>query len=211
MTRRTGWKLAVALALVAMAVPAMAGDSEVSVLLGGKGLTEDRLDDAGVNTGFQYGVRSTIDFGWPVALAFDLLAASDDATKNFSGGFPLSIKTETDTLEFHFGVRRYLFEDQPVRPYVGGGLSMAQLKVRQVESGSFGPGTEYSNVVVDDKDSGVGYWLGGGFGYFVKQLVIGADVQWSNASADIGSNGGNGSVGLDSGGIQLGAFVGYKW
>ena len=211
MTRRQGSNLAVALAAVVLAVPAMAGESDVSALLGAKVLTEDRFDDAGLDSGFQYGIRSTVDFGWPVALAFDLLFASDGATESFSGGFPLSIKTDIDTREFHFGVRRYFLRDKQARPYVGGGISLAQMKVVQIESGDFGPGTEYSNTVVNDEDTSVGYWLSGGFGYFIKNFVIGADVRWSNASSKVASTGVDGTVKLDSGGLQYAAFVGYSW
>lgn len=212
MTRRRGWSLAVALAAVTLAVPATAeAASDVSLLLGAESLSEDRFDDAGVSGGFQYGVLSNLDFGWPVTLALDLLVASDDATQNYAGEFPLAIQTDVDNLEFHAGVRRFFRQKQPFRPYLGGGLSFAQLQVKQVESGSFGPGTEYSNVVLDDKDTAFGYWLDGGFGYYFKKVVIGADVRWSDASASLAPTSADGDVDLDSGGIQYGAFVGFTW
>ena len=211
MTRRIGWNLAVALAAVALGMPAKAGTTDVSLLLGGKSLTDDHLDEAGISTGFQCGVRSTLDFDWPVALALDVLVASEDAVQDYSDGFPLKIETAARTMEIHFGVRRYFLDEKPVRPYVGGGLSIAQLKVRQVQSGSFGPGTEYANEVANDTSTDLGYWLGGGFGWFIHQVVLGADVRWSNASADISPNGSSGSVSLDSGGVQYALFVGYSW
>ena len=212
MTRWRGSSLAVALAAMVWASPATAMESELSLILGVESLSEDRLDDAGVRGGTLYGLRTNHDFGWPVLIAVDLLFSGDDATKSFPGAFPLSVETDVDTRELQVGVRRY-FRDPEVtlRPYAGGGLSLAQMDVKQVESGSFGPGTEYSNVVVDDEDSAVGYWLGGGLGWFRGKLVLGGDVRWSNASSEVSPVGGGGDVDVDTGGYVYGAFVGYRW
>jgi hypothetical protein len=194
----------------ALVAPALAGDSEVTGLLGGKSFSEGRLDDAGVNGSFQLGVKASLDFDWPISIALDLVRAAGDSTEDVSGAFPLSVKTEVESLEFDFGVRKYFLDAKPVRPYVGGGLGFVTLNVKQVESGSFGPGTSFSDVVVDDSGSGLGLWIDGGFGYFVKSVVLGVDLRYSNASSKVTPKSGGG-VKLDTGGLQYAFFVGYRW
>jgi len=189
----------------------LAGGGEASLLLGQRALAEGELEDAGADSASQFGVAVSLDFDWPVALALDLLSSSDDETQDLSTSFPFQIATDVETLEFDVGIRKFFLEESKFRPYIGGGLAWIQLEATQVESGSFGPGTEYSTTVVDDDDAGAGLWLDGGFLYRFGSFHVGVDVRWSDASADLIPNGSTGSVDLDSGGTQYSAAFGYHW
>jgi len=198
------------LAASSLVAPALAGDSEVSVLLGGKSFSDTRLDVAGLDETSQLGVKTTLDFDWPVAIAIDVLWASADETVDESGAFPLSVKTEMENLELDFGVRKYFVDTNPVRPYLGVGVAFAKFDVKQVESGSFGPGTSFSDVVVDDSNTTVGAWVDGGFGYFVKKVVLGLDLRYTYATTSVTPTAGS-DLDLDISGLQYAFFVGFKW
>jgi opacity protein-like surface antigen len=191
--------------------PALAASGDGNVLLGRNSLDENRLDDAGVGSATEFGVLFNLDFGWPVVLALDLLRSSGDAARNVPAAFPLSLATDVSTLDLHAGVRRFFRRDRPLRPYVGGGLAYTQLDVKQVESGSFGPGAEFSDVVVDDSDSSFGYWLDVGLLYRFNRFQIGGDVRYADASATLTPSGGSESLKLDSGGLHAGVFFGWSW
>ncbi len=190
---------------------AFAGGGEASVLYGQRALAEDEIEDADADNATQYGVAVSLDFDWPFLLALDLLSASKDKTQDQSGAFPYQISTEVQTLEFDVGVRKFFLRDSRWRPFIGGGLAWVQLDAQQIESGSFGPGTEYSTAVVDDSDGGVGLWLDGGFLFRFGSFHVGVDARWSDASADIAPIGSTGSIDIDSGGIQYAAAFGYHW
>ena len=147
-----------------------------------------------------------------MALAVDVLVASDDARTIVPAPFPLRFRTEVDTLEIGLGVRKFWGEDT-FRPYVGGGVAWVRLKALQVQSGDFGvPGSEFSDVVIDDKGSGVGLWAGGGFVYrWGDHLNLGLDVRYSDASVSLRPRSTPEVLDLDSGGVQYGVVVGYHW
>ena len=190
---------------------ALAAGGEASLLLGQRALSEDEFEDAGADTTNQFGVAVSLDFDWPVALAFDLLSSSDDQTLDLSTSFPYQVATDVETLEFDVGIRKFFLEESRFRPYIGGGVAWVQLEAQQVETLSLGPGIEQETIVVDDDDSGAGVWLDGGCMYRFGSFHVGVDVRWSDASADLVPNGSGGSVDLDSGGIQYSAAFGYPW
>jgi hypothetical protein len=174
------------LGLLLLGVPvAKAADGDVSLLLGRNALAEDRLDDAGVDSLTDLGALVNLDFQWPVVLALDLIRGSGDATQGVAAEFPLAFQTDVDTLDLHLGARFIFRKTTPWRPYLGAGVAWTTLDVRQVENGSFGPGTEYQTVVVDDSDSGLGFWLGGGVLYRHRRWQVGADLRYADTSADL--------------------------
>jgi len=198
---------ALLLLLVFAVLPAWAGGS-ANLLLGQKWLADDRLDAAGVDTQFVYGVAVTLDFDWPVDLAFDLTQSSADDTLDLGSGFALD--TDVDTLEFDAGVRK-LWGDR-LQPFVGGGVSWIRLSAEQVEQVPAGAGGTTSVPVVDDSGSGVGFWLNAGLLYRVgSHFNVGLDLRYSDADADLQPVGSDDSVNLDSGGTQVGLLLGYHW
>ena len=199
------------LGICALSGAALAGGGDASLLLGQRALAEGEFEDARADSAPQFGVAVSLDFDWPVALALDLLASSDDKTVDLSGAFPYEVATDVDTLELGVGIRKFFREETRLRPYIGGGLSWIQLDAKQVESGSFGPGTEFETTVIDDDDAGAGVWLDGGLHYRFGSFHIGADVRWSDASADLTPEGFTDSVDLDSGGFQYSAVFGFHW
>ncbi len=196
---------------VATGAPAREVKGNVSLFLGHQSLSDDRLDAAGAGSALELGILANLDFAWPVNLALDLFRSDDDATRTIPTSFPLSVTTEVETLELHVGARGIFRKDKPLRPYVGAGIAWSKLDVKQVERGSLGPGAEFTDTIVDDGDSDVGFWLGGGFLYKFPKVHVGADLRYSDASVAVRPNGGSGAVGLDSGGIHFGAFVGLSW
>lgn len=191
--------------------PALAGGGDVNFLFGQKSLSEDRLDSAGVDGQSQFGVSVTLDFQWPVMLAFDFLASSDDAIETVAAAFPLQLDTEVDTTEVAVGVRKF-WDRNKFQPFVGGGLAFIQLDARQTESGTLGPGIAFSTLIVDDDDSGVGLWLNGGVLYRLgDQINVGLDVRYSDASADLTPAQAGPDLGLDAGGVHYGLVVGFHW
>jgi outer membrane protein W len=125
--------------------------------------------------------------------------------------FPLAFQTDVDALDLHLGARFIFRKTTPWRPYVGGGLAWTTLDVRQVENGSFGPGTEYQTVVVDDSDSGLGFWLGGGLLWRRNQWQVGGDVRYADTSATLQPQFAEEGLKLDAGGLHAGIFVGWAW
>jgi hypothetical protein len=199
------------LLLCAGAGPALAGGGDANLLFGQKSLSEDALDDAGVDSQSQFGVSVTLDFQWPVMLAIDYMSSSDDATRMIPAAFPLQLDTDVDTTELNLGVRKFWGADK-IRPFVGGGLALVQLDARQTESGTLGPGAPFSTLIVDDDGSGIGLWINGGFLYRAgEHFNVGFDVRYSNADADLSTAQVGSDLSLDSGGIHYGVALGYHW
>jgi len=198
---------ALLLLLVFAAIPARAG-GDANLLLGQKWLTDDKLEAANVDTQFEYGVAVTLDFDWPVDLAFDLTRSSADDTLDLGAGYALD--TDVDTLEFDAGVRK-LWRER-LQPFVGGGLSWIRLAAEQVEQVPAGAGGTTPVSVVDDSGSSIGFWLNAGLLYRVgTHFNVGLDLRYSDASVDLQPVGADDSVNLDTGGTQVGLLLGYHW
>lgn len=191
--------------------PAFGVQGEVSAFFGLNALDEDRLDDAGVGTTGEVGIRSSIDFGGPVVLALDLLRSSDDATRGISTSNPLFIDTDVETIEFDVGIRTSFARGRSWRPYIGTGVALLRVDVKQVQRGSLGPGFEFSDTVIDDGDSSVGYWVDAGLAFYSKRVVFGLDVRYANATADVKGVGASEGLEIDAGGIHYGLFLGHHW
>jgi len=202
--------LILVLALGVWGGPARAGGGDANLLFGQKLLSDDVFDDAGVDSQSQFGVSVTLDFQWPVQLAIDYLSSSDSATTNVPAAFPLQLHTDVDTTELDVGVRK-LWGDK-LRPFVGGGVTFAQLDAQQTESGTLGPGVPFSTLIVDDSDRGVGLWINGGVLYLVgNHFNVGLDLRYSDADVDLLPAQGGAALGLDAGGMHYGVVLGYHW
>jgi len=211
MSRAARWILIAALT-AGLPLGQAARADDVNVFYGQKSLGEDSFDRAGVDGQAQFGVTMNFEFDWPVALAVDILSSSDDNTEAFVTGiedYDLAITTEVDTMELDVGVRK--FWDWKVEPYIGGGLAYIQLDAKQTEFGSI-LGNPFSDVVLDDDDSRLGFWLNGGFVYRLgRNFNVGLDIRYSDSSADLTPVGFSESVKLDSGGTHYGILMGYHW
>ncbi len=191
---------------------ASAGSREVNVIFGEKVLSEDSLDASGVDKQSQLGVAVTLDFDWPVMLAIDLLSSSKDETLSLASQLgPLSVATSVETVELNVGIRKYWGKTN--RVYAGGGLAYIQLDARQTESGSLGPGAEFTDLILDDDGAGTGLWLNGGYLRRIgAHFNVGVDVRYSDADADLTPEGvGASKLTLDSGGLHYGLQFGYHW
>jgi hypothetical protein len=196
------------LALCLSTLPALAG-GDVNLFVGQREMSEDRFDEVGLGSPPQLGVSLNLEFDWPVALALDLFTATDDSTRYESG--PLLYQTDLDVLEFDLGVRK-LFGAKRFKPYVGGGLGWVQLEIEQIESGSLGGGSGFTDTILDDSDSSFGFWIDAGFLYRVGgHFNVGIDLRYSNADAELIPASGGTGLAIDSGGLQYGVVLGYHW
>jgi opacity protein-like surface antigen len=203
--------LALALMVGLCASPALAS-GDANLLFGQKSLSGVYHEGSGVDGQSQMGVAVSIDFQWPVMLAVDLLTSSKDNMVVVEAQNPLQFWTDVQTTEVDVGVRKF-WERDKLRPYIGGGLAYVELDALQIESGDFGvPGSEYSDVIVDDSDSAVGFWVNAGLLYRVGRYInIGIDVRFSDADADLMPNNVDSTLTLDSGGTHYGILFGYHW
>lgn len=211
MNRAARWILILALAVCLPLAPATLAD-DVNIFFGQKSLGEDEFDVAGVDGQSQFGVVMNFEFDWPVVLAVDILSSSDDNTRNIVTGiedYDLAFTTKVDTMELDVGVRK--FWDWKIEPYIGGGIAYIQLDAKQTEFGSF-LGNPFSDVLLDDNDSTLGFWVDAGFIYRLGgKFNLGLDLRYSDSSADLTPAGFDESVKLDSGGTHYGITLGYHW
>ena len=188
---------------------AVAG-GDANVIFGHKTLSEGKFDDLGVEGQPELGVTVTLDFEWPVALAIDLLSSSDDRTETIAAAFPVTRRTKVDTLELDLGVRKF-WEIKKWRPYVGGGVAMIQLDTKQTTSTDI-LGNIVEDTLIDDDDSGVGYWVSGGTLWTLPEgFNVGAEVRYSDADGDLTSEGFTSKESFDAGGFHVGVMIGYHW
>mgnify|MGYP001821644057 CR=1 FL=1 len=211
MSRAARWILIAALAAgLPLGQAALAND--VNLLYGQKSLGEDEFDVAGVDGQTQWGLMVNLEFDWPVALAVDILSSSDENTESIVTGiqgYDLAFTTEVETMELDVGVRK--FWDWKVEPYIGGGIAYIQLDAKQTEFGSF-LGNPFSDVLLDDDDSALGFWIDAGLIYRLgRKFNVGLDIRYSDSSADLTPVGFAESIKLDSGGTHYGIMLGYHW
>lgn len=129
---------------------------------------------------------------WPVSLAIDLFGTGDDDKHGAS-------KKESYTAEAHIGLRKIFDFSNPdcdLKPYVGGGVTLAFAESKDHSSGS----------ELKHDDTGHGYWLGvGSFMEVSENFSVGLDLRYSKADLDLADS--NQEVGGTH--INLGAV--YHW
>src|SRR5262245_52293748 len=117
---------------------------------------------------FDFGVEMTFSgANWPIGIAVDLLGSSreEDADYyNYYDAYGYYYTLKASTAELDLGIRKiWEFPRNPVRPYLGGGVAMARGKVEK-DGEKFDPLLPgvVGTLSVEDDDTGVGYWIGGG-------------------------------------------------
>jgi len=120
-----------------------------------------------------------------------VLWASDDDTYTTDSADPMTYFTDVDTIELDVGVRSLFRRDKFFKPYVGGGLAFIKMDAQQTVSGSLGfPGSEYTDTILDDSDTGVGIWIDAGILFQWKSgFNVGADVRYSSAAVQLSAGG----------------------
>ncbi len=210
MTRQTRILKSLIVLAAMVAVPAFGGGGDANILFGQKVIDDNVLDFAGVDGQSQFGVAVTLDFDWPVDLAFDLLSSSDSAARTVMAGTPINYNTSVDTMEFDVGVRK-LWGDR-LQPYAGAGLAWLTLDATQRMSGTLVGGGTFDTLVIDDSDSAIGIWLNAGLLCRVTdRFNIGFDVRNSSADAKLNPVSDPNKVKLEAGGTQYGIALGFHW
>lgn len=186
--------IAVAVCLVSSSAMAAV---QIHISVGQKKMDDDASLDGesvelGTDTHTAFGIGSS--FGkstWPILIAVDLIATSDDNTETDDAyGYEYRYNIDVDTTELNLGVRK--FWGQKLRGYVGGGFSFIMLDGKVTADcdstptrGSFCDAF-FPVDILDDNDTTTGFWLQGGIGYqFGKRLSINFDLTYTDAKAKL--------------------------
>lgn len=130
---------------------------------------------------------------WPVNFALDIISSTKD-----KDGDSFSPRLDGSVLEVDAGVRYYFIKDQPLRPYLAGGLSYVSAKV------------ETDDVDFAFDDSAVGFWADGGLIWRIgERFNLGGDVRYTKAEVDV-SNIQN-TRNVEAGGVTYGVLLGFGW
>jgi len=215
--------LMLAVGLCVLSSSAMAA-VEIHISAGQKGMDSD-LKPADDQTAFGIGA-SFGGVNWPVMIAVDLISSSDDATESEDVfGYEYRYTVDIETTEFNVGVRK--FWGQKLRGYVGGGFSFIQLDADvglECIGGSpvrGGFGCNFEETLINDDDSGTGWWLQAGVGYkFGKRISLNLEATHSDAQVDIEPEGSpltrgvsleSGRFEVEAGGTRLALMLGIHF
>ena len=171
-------------------------------------------DDLGNH--FELGAEMTFrGADWPIGIAVDILGSTreDDIyyVTYYLGYNAYDLTLETSTAEIDIGIRKiWELPKKAVRPYIGGGLSLARGEV-EVTGVVFDPvalGPEFS--VSESVDAmGAGFWIGGGVFWRVGQSFnIGLNARYSTAEVEFDELG---EEDVDVGGLHGGLLLGWGW
>ncbi|MDX1387734.1 MAG: hypothetical protein R3344_00985 [Acidobacteriota bacterium] len=233
----TAFRVFAAIALLLGCSAAMAG-GEVNVFFGVKNVDLDDLQNAledltgsSVNLSDledldEFGLLTTWGEGdWPVALAVDLLFASNDINSSYSyyyGGatygspYSIDVKLEYDTWEIDVGIRKYWGGN--VQFYLGTGLAFGNAEATLTgtlstlpPSSVFQPGTTpTASISESEKGSDWGLWANTGIvGRLGKHVNLGLDVRFSSINVDLGES--DDFIRAPAGGLHYGLYVGGRW
>ena len=98
----------------------------INMFLGQKNLDKDDWEP--VEEQGEFGIE--VDFrekDWPVNIAIDVLASSDD--QSIIDPFFGQVDLEGKTTEFNIGIRK-IWDESSVRPFIGGGLSYIRAEAK---------------------------------------------------------------------------------
>ncbi len=142
---------------------------------------------------------------WPVSIAINYGSAVGSKNTDMFG---FDTTLTLDTQEFDIGIKKiWDFGDQydiyanepqstPFHIYLGGGISNITATAT-IDVPGFGKN--------EQTDANIGLWLSAGLYYTLyDHLNLGAEVRYTSANVDFGTN-----DGLEIGGTHYGAFVGY--
>ncbi|MFH1103234.1 MAG: hypothetical protein V1714_05655 [Pseudomonadota bacterium] len=149
----------------------------------GKKMMDDDWEPSEDHT--EFGIL--VDFqpqGFPISLAFEGLRSKDDQTITSNGErFVFS----SETMEFCFGIKKYIETNSGFYPFVGGGLAIIDADAKLAQGGD----------AVSFGDNGFGFWFGGGAVYIYRNFGVGAYLRYSTADVTIAH------IDVDAGGLHL--------
>ncbi len=183
----------------------------INLFGGQKSLNKDDWSDEIVDVSKQneYGIK--IDFkqkDWPVSIAIDYLSSSKDDSVSAAlindpdlGTISVSEKVKGKTSELNLGVRKILDLPSPIRPFIGGGISIVNAKA-DFDASISGLGS-FSD---SDTDNAVGVWINAGvYVTLAEHFNIGVDLAYSNATVTLFEED------TKVGGFHYGLLAGYHW
>lgn len=168
----------------------------VNIFLGIKALDEDDWEPVEIHD--QIGaVVDVKQRSWPVSIAVDFVASSDDqGTISLPGIGTVSLEAEAKTRELDLGVRKAWESAGSIRPYFGGGIGVFWAELEGRTTGSR----------VSDDDTEIGLWLGAGVTWTIHEhFNFGVDFRWSRSEVTLHG------VDIEAGGYHTGLLLGYRW
>jgi opacity protein-like surface antigen len=151
------------------------------VSLGEKALEDEWGEyDSQVAAGFSFDIKGG---NWPISLVIEQNGAAD--TDEVNNEDLVAVSSETS-----LGIRTYFNrEDSTVIPFVGLGVSSFYASEERLNNG---------NDVIDDDDTGTGYWVGAGVIWKISgPFALGASVRHSQGDVNLFGRE------LDAGGTQV--------
>ncbi len=168
----------------------------VNIFLGIKALDEEDWEPVEIHD--QIGIVADVKpRSWPVSLAVDFLASSDDqGAISLAGIGTVSLEAEAKTRELDLGVRKAWDDTRSVHPYFGGGIGVFWAELEGRTTGSR----------TSDDDTGIGLWIGAGVIWvFYEHANVGVDFRWSRSEVTLYG------VDVEAGGYHTGLLLGYRW
>lgn len=188
--------IAVILTLAAFGSAAQAAGT-VNFIIGQKML--DEHDWAPFDKQTEFG--ALMSFGseeWPVQIAVDVIASSDDMSV-WDPEIGFSFDLTGSTLEVDLGVRK-IWERNRMRPFLGGGLALIEGEIE----------ASVQDLTISTDDNGVGVWIDGGiFWRLGERFNIGFEARISTAETEPTIEGE--SFDVEAGGEHIGLLLGWSW
>lgn len=157
--------------------------NRVSILFGQKHLQKDIFDEKKHSAfGIGFDIKKQ---DWPVSIVIDLIGSG----KEINNG------SDVATGELHLGIRKHwLFNN--IEPYIGGGANFSVTEITNLSG---------DNIGKQDDDE-IAYWVSTGINWkFDNNIVVGADIRYSDAKAELFSST------INTSGVYSMVTVGYQF
>jgi hypothetical protein len=180
----------VSVLLALLAAPSAYAGGSVNFILGQKMLDDTDWEELDSQT--EFGALITFGKDWPVGIAIDLIASTDDTTIE-------GVKVDGSTTEIDIGVRK-VWERDNMRPFFGGGVAFVN---GEIEGSAMG-------ITIKSDDDGVGLWVDGGiFWRLGKRFNLGFEARITRAEIEPSVLGETFDV--EAGGEHIGLLLGWGW
>lgn len=182
----------------------------INIFAGQKSLNNDDWSDEIVDISKQNEIGIKIDFkqkDWPVSIAIDYMYSKSDDSSSATivdpvfGTVSVSEHAKGETSEMNLGVRKIFDLPSPIKPFIGGGLSIVNAKLDdKVSISGFGSASD------SDTDNAAGFWIDGGvYATLAEHFNIGVELAYSQATVTLFDES------MKAGGFHYGLLAGYHW
>ncbi|MGH9868655.1 MAG: outer membrane beta-barrel protein [Candidatus Polarisedimenticolia bacterium] len=197
------------LLLIVPSVPQSEVRKSFNFFVGGK-LVDDLSEGRQTDLSEQVDLGLEMSFGqagWPVMIAVDILGSTVDEESDFNiYGYEIAYELTASTFEIDAGIRKTWEFDNPTRPYLGGGLALVRGEL-EFDLTSPPPPFVSGSSSADNRDYGVGIWIGGGIYWKLgERFNLGFNVRHSRANVRLGDFS---QDAINMGGLHAGLILGW--